>query len=88
MEGSHDPAEAEEWLKKIKRIFAYMQLEDREKVACAVHQLEKEAYVWWEYVAMLEGDMDISWNRFLERFNEKYMGESQMSAKIWEFMEL
>ena len=36
-EGTYDPAEAEDWLKRIKRIFNYMGLEDHEKVACAVH---------------------------------------------------
>ena len=41
--GSPDPAEAEDWLKKIQRIFAYMGLEDHERVACATNQLEREA---------------------------------------------
>ena len=35
--GSHDPVEAEDWLKKVQRIFAYMKLEDHEKLACAVN---------------------------------------------------
>ena len=87
-EGTHDPAVAEDWLKKIKRIFAYMGLEDHEKVACAVHQLEKEAYVWWEYIMMLEDGEDISWDRFLEHFTEKYMRSAQMKVKMWEFMDL
>ena len=35
--GSPDPAEAEDWLKKIQRIFTYMGLEDHERVACAIN---------------------------------------------------
>ena len=35
--GSPDPAKAEDWLKKIQRIFAYMGLEDHERVACATN---------------------------------------------------
>ena len=64
-DGSPDPVEAEDWLKKIQRIFAYMRLEDHEKVACAVHQLEKEASCWWEYVALSEGQENVTWEIFL-----------------------
>ena len=53
-----------------------MGLEDHKKVACVVHQLDKEAYVWWEYVTMLEGSENIPWERFLHHFNEKYMGSA------------
>ena len=35
--GSHDPVEAEDWLKNVQRIFAYMKLEDHEKLAYAVN---------------------------------------------------
>ena len=86
-EGSHDAAEAEDWLKKIQRIFSYMRLEDHEKVACAVHQLEKEAYIWWEYVTSVEDEAAMTWERFKELFTEKYMSKSQMTAKIYELME-
>ena len=66
--GSPDPAEAEDWLKKIQRIFAYMGLEDHERVACATNQLEREALCWWEYVVLAEGENRINWQFFVESF--------------------
>ena len=43
--GSLDPAKTEDWLKKIQRIFAYMGLENHERVACTTNQLEKGSFV-------------------------------------------
>ena len=87
-DGSHDPVIAEDWLKKIQRIFAYMRLEDREKVACAVNQLEKEALCWWDYVALTEGEENVTWAIFVNCFQAKYLGEAQQAGKIQEFMDL
>ena len=44
-DGSPDPAEAEDWLKKIQRIFTYMGLEDHERIACAANQQIGRAHV-------------------------------------------
>ena len=54
--GSHDPVEAEDWLKKVQHIFAYIKLEDHEKVTYATNQLESEALHWWEYLFLAEGE--------------------------------
>ena len=86
--GSPDPAEAEDWLKKIQRIFAYMGLEDHERVACATNQLEREALCWWEYVVLAEGENRINWQFFVESFQRQYLGEAQLSGKVQEFMYL
>ena len=58
--GSPDLAEAEDWLNKIQRIFAYIGLEDHERVACAINKLEREALCWWEYVVLVEGENRIN----------------------------
>ena len=42
-DGTHDPATAEEWFKRLQYIFGYMGLTDAEKVACTVNQLDNEA---------------------------------------------
>ena len=75
-------------MKKVQRIFAYMKLEDHEKLACAVNQLEREALCWWEYVVMAEGEENAIWTFFVDSFREKYLGEAQLSGKIQEFMNL
>ena len=65
-----------------------MKLEDHEKLACAVNQLEREALYWWEYMVMAEGEENATWTFFVDRFREKYLGEAQLSGKIQEFMNL
>ena len=59
-DGSRNPVEAEDWIKRLQRIFDYMRLEDHERVACAVHQLEKDGLCWWEITAQCEGTENIS----------------------------
>ena len=66
--GSHDPVEAEDWFKKVQGIFTYMKLEDHEKHACAVNQLEREALYWWEYVVMAEEEGNAIWTFFVDSF--------------------
>ena len=66
--GSTDPIEVEDWLKKVQRIFVYMKLEDHEKLAYAVNQLEREALYWWEYMAgrrRRQYDMEILYGQLL-----------------------
>ena len=73
-------------MKKVQRIFAYMKLEDHEKLACAVNQLEREALCWWEYMVMAKGEENATWTFFVDSFREKYLGEAQLSVKVQEFI--
>ena len=66
--GSNDPAEAEDWLKKIQRIFTYMGLKDHERITCTANQLEREGLYWLEYMVLVEREHRISWQLFLESF--------------------
>ena len=43
IEGTPNPAVAEDWIKRLQQIFGYMRLTDTEKVACAINQLDYEA---------------------------------------------
>ena len=81
-DGSRNPVEAEDWIKRLQRIFDYMRLEDHERVACAVHQLEKDGLCWWEITAQCEGTENISWERFKILFKAKYLGEANIASKV------
>ena len=59
-DGSRNQIEAEDWIKRLQRIFDYMRLEAHERVTCAVHQLEKDGLCWWEITAQCEGTENIS----------------------------
>ena len=45
-----------------------MGLNDTEKVACAVNQLDKEAMCWWEVVGQTEDINFVTWERFTKLF--------------------
>ena len=51
-EGSTNPLEAEDWLSSLQVIMEFMNLTDREKVACASFVLRKDARFWWDTVRM------------------------------------
>ena len=86
--GTADPSVAEDWIKRIQRIFIFMRLNDEERIACAVNQLEKGASYWWDLVAQTEDMAALTWTDFVKRFNDKYLGEAIRTRKIQEFMAL
>ena len=45
-EGTVDPAVAEEWISMIDKIFEFVQIEDIDKMKCAVYRLRKDARIW------------------------------------------
>ena len=47
-EGTRDLALAKEWVSMIEKIFKFVQIQDEEKVKCAVYMLRKDARIWWE----------------------------------------
>ena len=87
-DGSADPSIAEDWNKRIQRIFNFMRLSDEEKVMCAVNQLVKGASYWWDLVAQTEDVTTMTWAQFLKLYNEKYLGEAVRTRKVHEFMDL
>ena len=48
--GIMDPAVAEEQINMIDKIFEFVQIEDEDKVKCAVYMLRKDARIWWDAV--------------------------------------
>ena len=86
--GTPVPAKAEDWYKKLEHIFKYVRLFDAEKVACAVNQLEGEAFYWWEIVLQSDIIEEMTWDIFLDLFQRKYLGEARLWGKVRKFMEL
>ncbi|XP_062100189.1 uncharacterized protein LOC133806071 [Humulus lupulus] len=46
-EGKIDPIVAEDWLRSVEAIFDHMELNDRQRVSCAVYLLKMDARIWW-----------------------------------------
>ena len=59
-----------------------MRLTDAERVACAVNQLEGEVFCWWEVILQSERIEEMTWDRFLILFQQKYLGAARLSGKV------
>lgn len=46
--GAGSPAEAEEWVRAMERIFKFLLCSDREKMLCFLFQLKGPTDYWWE----------------------------------------
>lgn len=60
-EGGTDQTRAERWLALITSIMNYMEMEDQERMTCAVELLRGDARIWWGVVAQLKDVHTMSW---------------------------
>ncbi|XP_012849433.1 PREDICTED: uncharacterized protein LOC105969229 [Erythranthe guttata] len=86
--GDPDPVVAEEWIKSLEVIFDYMQMDDRERVHCALFLLRNEARNWWEGAKEGFELENLSWEAFKVQFFEKYFSKDVRANKLKEFLEL
>lgn len=70
--GDSDPAVAEEWISSLEVIFEFMNIEDTEKVRCAIFMLKKDARKWWEAAKQGKDLSTMTWEQFKDVFYEKY----------------
>ncbi|GMN25168.1 hypothetical protein TIFTF001_047705 [Ficus carica] len=84
-EGSTNPLEAEEWLTSLQIVLNFMNLTDQEKVFCASYVMKKDARYWWETVQMRRNVLEMSWNDFIQEFNDKFYNRMAMKAQKNEF---
>ena len=77
--GTTNPAVAEEWLKKMERIFQIMRrdISDEEKVDFATYMLQDEALNWWQSLQLRDlGGRAWSWDLFRSEFLKKYFPDT------------
>ncbi|XP_012833434.1 PREDICTED: uncharacterized protein LOC105954306 [Erythranthe guttata] len=86
--GDPDPVVAEEWIISLEVIFDYMQMDDRERVHCALFLLRNEARNWWEGAKEGVELENLSWEAFKVQFFEKYFSKDVRANKLKEFLEL
>ena len=87
-EGIVDPAVAEKWVIMIEKIFAFVQIEDEEKVKCATYVLRKDARILWEAKTKSKDVTTMTWAEFLGEFNSKYYSQVVVNSKVAEFTRL
>ncbi|XP_073031284.1 uncharacterized protein [Primulina eburnea] len=86
--GTTGPMIVERWIKYIKMIFAFMELQDADRVRCAIFLLTGDARLWWESASVSVNLQTLSWDGFKEVFYSKYFTEEVRSKLTREFMTL
>ena len=70
----------------MKKMFRVLPCTDTQKVAFATFTFRGEAYEWW--LLTLEKEPNMTWQKFLEVFNENYFPNSLREQKATEFLTL
>ncbi|GMN27756.1 hypothetical protein TIFTF001_041075 [Ficus carica] len=83
--GSTDPLVAQGWLKSIELVLNFMDLTDNEKVKCASYYLMDDARIWWEGIELSRDISQMTWEDFVQEFNEQYFNMSVTSEHYDEF---
>ena len=74
--GSTNPLVAQGWLKSIELMLSFMDLTDNEKVKCASYCLMDDARIWWEGVELSRDVNLMTWQDFIQEFDEQYFNVS------------
>ena len=80
-EGSTNPFEANNWLIDIQVVLNFLKLNDQEKVLCASFVLRKDARLWWETVQIRRDVTQMTWEDFVDEFQEKYFNTEVMETQ-------
>ena len=86
--GTETVTQAQAWLRNREKIFGGLELEDQRKRLVASWLLQEEAQNWWDIV-MVRGIADnMTWTRFKELFNDKYIPRKEVERLHDEFANL
>ncbi|GMN27891.1 hypothetical protein TIFTF001_041095 [Ficus carica] len=83
--GSTDPLVAQGWLKSIELVLNFMDLTNNEKVKCASYSLMDDARIWWEGIELSRDISQMTWEDFVQEFNEQYFNMSVTREHYDEF---
>ncbi|XP_022156546.1 uncharacterized protein LOC111023424 [Momordica charantia] len=88
--GSERATLAEEWVRELEALYAYLGCEDQFKVKGAVFMLRSEALNWWDSVAATEdhANVPVPWARFKNLLYDHYYRETVEDMKEVEFLHL
>ncbi|XP_062075124.1 uncharacterized protein LOC133779147 [Humulus lupulus] len=87
-EGKAHPIVANDWLRSVEAIFDHMELNDRQRVSCAVYLLKMEARIWWDVIKQTRDLNTMTWVEFVQTFNKKYYRAAMLATKVDEFVTL
>ncbi|XP_042027289.1 uncharacterized protein LOC121774487 [Salvia splendens] len=83
-----NPTKAEYWLEQLERIFSCMTCTSDEKLQGATALLKEETHRWWASVARATLPDMLTWDFFLNKFHECYVGKQYIEDQRQEFLQL
>ena len=87
-EGEADPKVAENWIRTVERMFSYGRIPNEAKVSCAAFYLRDAASYWWDTMISVHDVATMTWEKFRELFEVKYVTKAARVAKRKEFANL
>jgi len=87
--GGADPIAADNWRRKLEKNFLSARCPPEYRRDLATHHLKDDALVWWDCV--VEGARDqpeLTWEDFLEEFNNKYFPREAMDKMEGRFQDI
>lgn len=85
--GSANPADAEEWMRRLEKTFNVLYCSDEQKLFLGRFLLEGNAFRWWTDIECGYPDpSSITWEEFRRQFNDKYIPRTYLDAKLREFL--
>ncbi|KAG6433265.1 hypothetical protein SASPL_104873 [Salvia splendens] len=82
-----NPTKAEYWLEQLERIFSCMTCTSDEKLQGATALLKEETHRWWASVARATLPDMLTWDFFLNKFHECYVGKQYIEDQRQEFLQ-
>lgn len=86
--GKADAITADNWRRQLERNFVSARCPPEFRRDLAVHHLKDDALVWWEGVTERAHGIRLTWDDFLEAFNEKYFPPSAMDQMESKFQDI
>ena len=90
--GATNPLMAEEWMKKLDAIFEVIRVTEEQKLSLATFLLQCETQNWWEAMRRMMNAqprrVPITWQQFVDIFNEQYFLRIYRTQKEQEFITL
>ncbi|XP_042421780.1 uncharacterized protein LOC122009620 [Zingiber officinale] len=86
--GETDPSVAQSWIETMERTFFYMTCFEWEKAELIVFYLLDEVDIWWDVQRSILGEHNITWARFREAFESRYLLQAYQTTRRQDFLNL
>ena len=87
-DGNFDPIELEDWIRRMKKIFAGVEVPEEKKVNIGTFYLAGEVDIWWSTMKDKLQGPGLTWAKFLQELRAKFYPITVQRQKEKDFMAL